>query len=289
MKILITGDISTWNIGDFSVSKINTDILNKINTSDAVIYNLEGPIGNSSTGIQSFSENPFKNNLLKKINSLFDKEQPLVFSDESILNLLKQNPRTIVTLANNHIKDLGKEGFLNTISILDGNNIGYIGGEEKDRKNSRVDISKDISVLNYNFIGKRSFLDLYGSSQETFGASSASLKVIRKEVEELKKEGKKIILILHIGKEMVEDISKWNLNMEEIRELNSGITIIHHPHMYIKTEYEKDNIFILGDFIFHRPDKFDPDRNSAILEVEQINGKLIPSLCKIAVSDIYSY
>ena len=289
MKILITGDISTWNIGDFSVSKINTDILNKINTSDAVIYNLEGPIGNSSTGIQSFSENPFKNNLLKKINSLFDKEQPLVFSDESILNLLKQNPRTIVTLANNHIKDLGKEGFLNTISILDGNNIGYIGGEEKDRKNSRVDISKDISVLNYNFIGKRSFLDLYGSSQETFGASSASLKVIRKEVEELKKEGQKIILILHIGKEMVEDISKWNLNMEEIRELNSGITIIHHPHMYIKTGYEKDNIFILGDFIFHRPDKFDPDRNTAILEVEQINGELLPSLCKIAVSDIYSY
>lgn len=289
MKILITGDISTWNIGDFSVSKINTDILNKINTSDTVIYNLEGPIGNSSTGIQSFSENSFKNNLLKKINSLFDKEQPLVFSDESILNLLKQNPRTIVTLANNHIKDLGKEGFLNTISILDGNSIGYIGGEEKDRKNSRADISEDISVLNYNFIGKKSSLDLYGSSKDTFGASSASLKVIRKEVEELKKEGQKIILILHIGKEMVEDISKWNLNMEEIRELNSDITVIHHPHMYIKTEYEKDNIFILGDFIFHRPDKFDPDRNTAILEVEQINGKLIPSLCKIAVSDIYSY
>ena len=57
MKFVITGDISTWNIKDFNIEKFNPDILNILKSSDAVIYNLEGPIGDKSFGNSVFSEN----------------------------------------------------------------------------------------------------------------------------------------------------------------------------------------------------------------------------------------
>lgn len=288
MKLVITGDISTWNIKDFNIEKFNPDILNILKSSDAVIYNLEGPIGDKSFGNSVFSENRITDIFLKGLNAFINKEQPLVFSDTKILDLLKINPKTVVTMANNHIKDLGLEGYLNTIKILEENNIKYVGGEEKGKDNSRRDIG-NISVFNFNFIGKKYIFNLYGSGKQTFGASSASFNTINNKILQAKKEGRKTILILHIGKEMVEDIGKWDVELEEIKKLEADITVIHHPHTYIQTEYEKDNIFILGDFLFNRSEKFDPDRKTALLQIEERDNTVISSLTKIPVSDIYKY
>lgn len=288
MKFVITGDISTWNIKDFNIEKFNPDILNILKSSDAVIYNLEGPIGDESLGNSVFSENKITDIFLKSLNAFINKEQPLVFSDIKILDLLKANPNTVATMANNHIKDLGLEGYLNTVKILEENNIKYVGGEEKGKDNSRIDIG-NISVFNFNFIGKKYIFNLYGSSKQTFGASSTSFDTIHERILKATEGNKKTVLILHIGKEMVEDIKKWDVELEEIKKLEADITVIHHPHTYIKTEYEKDNIFVLGDFLFYRPEKFDINRQTAILEIQEEREQLHCRIRESLVSEIYGY
>ena len=44
IKILITGDISDWNIRDFALKNFDPDIRKAISDSDLFISNLEGPI-----------------------------------------------------------------------------------------------------------------------------------------------------------------------------------------------------------------------------------------------------
>jgi poly-gamma-glutamate capsule biosynthesis protein CapA/YwtB (metallophosphatase superfamily) len=289
MRILIAGDISTWNVPNFEIQNLNPEIRESIRSADSSIFNLEGPIGDPSLGERTFSESKSVNLLLKNLNQILKKEQPQVFSNEKILKLLKLSKKPIVTLANNHIKDLGKGGFLNTRKILQRNDIDFVGGEERGESKSKIDLNEEIVLLNYNLIGKKYGLNLYGSNKRSFGASSDSFSNIKKEVTKLHEEGKQVILILHLGKEMVEDVDNWDTDLNIVKSIDADITVIHHPHIYIKTEYEKDNIFILGDFIFNRPGVFDENRKTAFLEIN-INPQGIETKVKrLAVSDIYKY
>lgn len=46
---------------------------------------------------------------------------------EESVNLLKKIPNLLVNLSNNHIRDYGDKGVLNTISVLEKNGIAYVG------------------------------------------------------------------------------------------------------------------------------------------------------------------
>ncbi len=98
-KILITGDVSNKNIGDFDIKKVNKEVIHKIKTSDFVIYNLEGPISKSKEFSMKnhlqFRECKVKNSffhLLNKINKkIRNKPQIKVYSTNKIFSLLKIN------------------------------------------------------------------------------------------------------------------------------------------------------------------------------------------------------
>ena len=69
---------------------------------------------------------------------IVDKEKALgkyncqLFNIKEILNLFNENKHKVLTLANNHIKDIPKE-FENTLFMLNQNNIGYTGaGNNKE-------------------------------------------------------------------------------------------------------------------------------------------------------------
>ena len=104
--------------------KINKEILKKIKDADYVIYNLEGPIAlDNKKYFLQIRTNKIKNFLFKLLMSITNNIQPIVSSNISILDLLKINKNTLVTLANNHVKDLGLNGFNDTIKLLETNEI----------------------------------------------------------------------------------------------------------------------------------------------------------------------
>jgi poly-gamma-glutamate capsule biosynthesis protein CapA/YwtB (metallophosphatase superfamily) len=301
MKILITGDISTDNIDNFELRKISGFFKDLIHKSDLVVYNLEGPITSSREFTEKhkiqFRENKISNTVYSLVNnlntSIRKKPQIKVFSEKEIFSLLNLNKNTLVTLANNHIKDLGKEGFKYTIRELEKNQIKYIGAGNNLNQTPNFYEFNNIVFINLNLIGTYKFripVHLYSASRNNFGAYYISLNILKKKIDYLKKNNKKVILVIHGGKELPRNINKLNLDLNKIRNLNSDITVIHHPHIYLETKYEKDNIFILGDFIFKSSNKrLKSNRKSSILEVLIKNNKVKTNLIKFKINKVYKY
>lgn len=286
MKILIFGDTSNWNIPDFSVSNINSEIVNKIKKADYVIYNLEGPIkiNNKRYNLQ-LRENKIKDYFLKLLLKITGKEQPIVSSNKRILKLLKLNPNTTVSLANNHIKDLGVEGFKDTIKLLEENNIKYLGAGLSNKEASKDILIKNIVIINCNFVSseKKGIKWKIYNANKDYGASYQNYEELRKKVNYYKKNKKQVILIIHGGKEM--PTKSLGINLENIKSIGANISIVHHFHKYIKTNYEKYNIYCIGDFIFSRPELLPEERNSCFLYINQNNVKLI----KFKNNEVYNY
>jgi len=304
-KIIITGDIATKNIPQFSTSKIAPNLRELITQADLSVYNLEGPIAPNNefakkTSVE-FREAKLANSLYETLNYInlvvSSKIQSKFYSDERIVRLLRLNKNTLVTLANNHIKDLGKIGFSHTIKILENNNINYTGAGLSKRQMPGDYESNNVVIINSNLIGVHKFglaLHLYSARKKCFGADYIAFTDLKKRIRKYKAANKKVILILHGGRDLPANIPKTpanlGLDLALIKKLGANITVIHHAHVYIKNEYENDNIFVLGDFIFKSDDSRLPlDRPSAMLEIVISKDKLTPKLVRFKMNEAYQY
>ena len=289
MKLLIFGDISTWNITDFSIDKINPEIVKKIKISDYVIYNLEGPIRKQDKKYKlQLRTNPFKQFIFKFLLKITKKEQPIVYSDEKIIDLFKLNKNTIITLANNHIKDLGFEGFKDTINILKRHNIKYLGVGVNNKDASQDLLVNKHVIINTNHVAcekKGIKFKIYNATKTDYGGSYQNYDELKEKILEYHKEHKKVILIIHGGKEMPKENKQIGIDLEKVKSLKADCSIIHHFHKYIKTKYEQDRIFCLGDFIFHRPNKLPQKRESSFLSM---NSTLLLKLNKCKLDEVYN-
>lgn len=104
MKFLIAGDL----VINKPYKSLDKNLISFFESSDFNIANLEAPITNKNTQIL--------------------KTGPYLKSNENLtLDFLSSLNISLVTLANNHIKDYGEEGVLDTIAWCNLNNIETIG------------------------------------------------------------------------------------------------------------------------------------------------------------------
>lgn len=282
LKIVISGDISTWNIKNFDINKIPSKYLDIIKNADLFITNLEGPIVENIDSYKfEISQNKIRDLFWKTILKVTNKKQPIVYSNEKIIDLLKLNKNTLVTLANNHIKDAGLSGFKESVGILNNNSINHIGAGLNKMESLKPFITKikdqELLILNYNRIGLRKYgiyVDIYGSKRNDFGASYMSFKKIKDIIKNYKKNNPNIfiILIIHDGRELPKNVEESKINFDKIKNLGATLNIIHHPHNNIKLKLK--NSFSLGDFIFYRPDKMAEDREGNLLKIEIENNQI---------------
>ncbi len=293
MKILITGDISDWNIANFSIKSITPLFQNIIKEADICIYNLEGPIAvNNHVNDMKISLNPVANLFWKFIISAAGKKQPLVISTTNILTLCELNPNTILTLANNHIKDLGNEGLENTINLLESNGIKAIGAGLSSLMKYSIHLTEKIIVLNINLVGAKKYglpLYLYNARWHGFGAAYLSYAELKTQIKQYQTENKKVILIVHAGKVLPSNIESSGIDLNIFRSLDADIVVIHHIHQYLSGEWEIDNIFMLGDFIFNHPNHLPSTRKSAALIISYENEVFVPKIIPFSVNEVYQY
>ena len=277
MKILIFGDTSDWNVDDFSVENIPEQIRRRIKEVNLCIYNLEGPVVFPDKKYYfQISQNKFRDLFWKNVLGLFKKRQPIVLSTPVLaIELKKLNNNTIFTLANNHIKDAGVEGLKDCLAILRKHGIKYLGaGFNQEEATKELCLKKSgwkICILNYNFVGLRKigiFANIYGARENDFGASYKKFKTIKNLVEEKRREGYCVILIMHMGK-VAKTIEKAGINIRQVEQLGADLHIIHHPHHFIPIQSR--NTFVLGDFIFGSA----VDQNINFIEVNISNSGVV--------------
>lgn len=242
MKILIAGDFvpqdrvsRLMKMGD--MAKVFSDLPEIINNADFSIVNLEAPII-SGDG--------------KKI----DKAGPNISAPIETIDALKYLGFNGVTLANNHLRDYGRDGVNNTIQLLR-NNAFYVFGAganiEEASKTVYVDYQdKKIGIINC--------CEHEYSIANDFEAGSNPLNPISQfyAILNAKHKADYVLVIVHGG------IERYNLPTPQMQQIyrffiDAGADAIvnHHQHCFSGYEiYHNRPIFYgLGNFCFDWPEK----------------------------------
>jgi poly-gamma-glutamate synthesis protein (capsule biosynthesis protein) len=159
----------------------------------------------------------------------------------------------IISLANNHALDKGREGLLGTMRFLEEERIKYVGAG-KDYQEAR---RPTILIINGIRIGFLAYC-LYPLEGVVFrrDAPSVSLfdpQVAREAIENIKKQVDVIVVSLHWGTEFAQSPSlEQKKNAHKIIDWGADLILGHHPHVTQKIEEHKHGVIVysLGNFIF---------------------------------------
>jgi poly-gamma-glutamate capsule biosynthesis protein CapA/YwtB (metallophosphatase superfamily) len=174
----------------------------------------------------------------------------------------------LLSLANNHTFDLGKEGFSETKEFLLKANIDFVGHP----------VSCDEDFLTE----KEGIIFLAFNKTFSFNCSDEEIVKIVKKVRE-SNQGKFLIILLHWGQEyqLKSSISQQNLAHKLIDE-GADLIIGSHPHVVQEIEEYKGKLifYSLGNFIF---DQYFPKetQEGLVVSLEIYPQKLIYRLFSI--------
>ena len=188
--------------------------------------------------------------VLTKRNSHKDIMYPLRAAPEHV-NILLEGSIEVVNTVNNHCWDYLRDGYVDSLAVLDEAGIARFGSVYYTRKDGFDDLLvKDVNGIRFGFIGI------------TYPQSSDTQNVIRR-IRKLKDEDSCDIVIvsLHWGREtyMKQESSQEAL----VRTLiDGGADVIygHHPHVLqpIAFYQGKPIMFSTGNFTFGTMSKVDP-------------------------------
>jgi poly-gamma-glutamate capsule biosynthesis protein CapA/YwtB (metallophosphatase superfamily) len=167
--------------------------------------------------------------------------------------LLKHAGINGVSLANNHACDYGKAGILDTIDILNKNNIGSAGaGIDIGAAHLPLIVTINeikVAILAYADIA---FEDSFAGKDHP-GVARAKIESIRDDIKQYRAFNDFIIISIHWGIEYSEYPEAREIKLAHaIIKSGADVIIGHHPHIFQGIEvYEGKPIFYsLGNFIF---------------------------------------
>jgi len=173
--------------------------------------------------------------------------------DPSVIPALKGAGVSIVSVANNHVGDWGRNAYTDTLARLKENEILYTGGGNNKREAETPTIIEKYDTK----IGFLGFSDVGPSWMEAQGEKSGILLASDPSFDEIIKNASAqvdyLVVSFHFGDEYKE---KHNARQEELahKAIDAGAKIVigHHPHVIEDTEVYKDGFiaYSLGNFIF---------------------------------------
>jgi len=271
ITIILVGDIMLDRGVEYMMEKHNDwrfpflKIANDFKKADILFGNLEGPVSDKGTkvgSIYSFRANP------KAI-------QGLTYAGFDVLSL-----------ANNHIFDYGREAMEDTFSNLREADIDYVGAGSTE-KQAHSPIIKEIRGTKIAFLA---YTNLGSESWEAKGEKSGIAwlreEKFKEDIAQAKSQADLVIVSFHFGEEYQ---IKPNLTQKYYSQLaiDSGADLIvgHHPHVVQPIEQYKQGwiAYSLGNFVFDQ-NFSEETMQGQILEVSIEDSKIkevIPKEIKI--------
>lgn len=238
MKILIGGDFSPRNrmtqiIESGNGSEIfSAEVVQLFSDSDLNIINFETTIAQDGQ---------------KPINKI----GPRLKTTEKSVDVLKNLGVDVVTLANNHAFDYGKDALINTLNIFNKNDIEFVGAGLNINEASKILYKKiDNSIIAIINCCEHE----YGiATKDTAGTNPLNPVSQYYAITEARKQADYIIVIVHGGSEQFQLPS---LRMQDTYryfiDLGADVVVNHHQHCYSGYEIYKDRpiYYGLGNFAF---------------------------------------
>ncbi len=180
----------------------------------------------------------------------------------------------IVNLANNHILDYGPVALIDTMGALAQNDL-YTVGAGQNASEAYTPALLEINGLKIAFLG---FMDVHPgkynypsweASEDKPGVAWAHEEIVQARVTSAKQEADLVIVLIHNGYELVQQISSQQYNIARLA-IDSGASLVigSHPHVLQRIDTYNDGLIVysMGNFVF---DNFlYPPNYSAILSVE---------------------
>ncbi len=233
-------------------------IADEFQKADVVFGNLEGPISDKG----------------EKVGSVYSFR-----ADPRAIDGLNFAGFNILSLANNHAFDYGREALEDTLEKLKTAGINHVGaGFNEEESYSPV-----IKEINGTKIGFLAYTDL-GSPYWTATASSSGiawlteekLENIKEDIKLAKEKVDILIVSLHSGEEYAEAPAQFQIEFSKAAiDAGADLAVGHHPHVVQKPEiYNGKYIFYsLGNFIFDQA--FSKETmEGQIVEILIENGKI---------------
>lgn len=192
------------------------------------------------------------------VNPPFRSKGIIFNSPPHIVPALKNSGFDILTLSNNHITDQKTEGLLYTLSLLEKENMPYIGVSRNNQKDKLYKII-EINGIKVSFAAYTGLLNYHWrrKSDKYYINWFHNKKTLKKDIEFLKNNSDFLVLQIHYGTEYVlAPSAKIKELYRQAAEFGADVIIGHHPHtiqsmeQYTTSKGRKVNIFYsLGNFI----------------------------------------
>ncbi len=169
----------------------------------------------------------------------------------------------LVTLANNHSTNFGREAFMDTVRLLESRGLEYVGG---GRDYNRAHAPAVMAVGGYRF----AFLDynaIEGSVDATAGEPGvtwidlqpwrpddpADFRMVQEEIREARKKADYVVVGFHWSKEYVYEPNPSMVKLAHLAcDAGADMVVGQHPHTIQPIEYYNGKLiaYSLGNFVF---------------------------------------
>ncbi len=241
-SILIGGDIfPRRNMDLFSTPNIDrlfsTEIIELFKKSDFTLCNLEGALTDA--------------------NIPAPKCGPSIKASPNTVRALVELGVDCVTLANNHIPDYGTEGYIDTVKVLEQNQIRYFGaGINIDTIQTHICITiNNKKIIIYNVA--ETVFNI--PDKNNAGVNLYDEYIVCNDLRDLRRGCDCLIVIYHGGAEFYEYPTPWlKKRFHRMADCGADYVIAQHTHC-IGTQENYNGAYLLygqGNFYFHQ--KSDP-------------------------------
>lgn len=241
MNLFFCGDIMPGGVLPYQDNYITAELKSFLKDFDFRIGTLESAIG---------TDLPYDP---KKIAG----RQNIVYARDEDFFRVKEMGFDVVSLANNHVWDLGEEGLKNTIDILRKNGIKYCGaGLSLEDASRPAVIEKDglsVAILAYCMYGNKylGYVELAGKNKA--GINPLDIDRITKEIKEAKQKYNIVIVMPHWGREYrYEPLPECVSMAKQMIEAGADAVLGSHTHQiqpFLKHK-GKPICFSMGNFLF---------------------------------------
>jgi len=199
------------------------------------------------------------------------------------LSVLQHGGINVVTCANNHIFDYGREGIVETMSALDSAGIMRVGiGKTIAEARTPKIISikgKKIALLGYAGWS-------FPATSKRPGVAPRSVDLVVEDVKKVRPTVDFVVVNFHWGEELALEPNKQQRYLA-YRTIDAGADAIigHHPHVLQGIELYKGKpiAYSLGNFIFGGNER--NTYETALLSIELNNSSTSVSLLPVAVKN----
>ena len=216
-------------------------IAKKLKDADIAFGNLEGPISDKGA----------------KVGSIYSFRM-----DPKAIDSLKSAGFDILSLANNHAFDYGRQALKDTYDRLEQAGIDYVGGGLNATEAGTPAI-KEVYGTKFAFLAYTDLcLDSWKPTKDSAGINctyESDLENIKKNIKNAKNSADIVIVSLHSGNEYVENLTPFQINFSK-SAIDAGADLVagHHPHIvqkneeYFSTSSGKTGyiFYSLGNFVF---------------------------------------